>query len=556
MSKLFVLVPGFGSPNAEHKLEILRSNLSKIRSHSWTVCHIVICAYDQTVFPDLVEYDPNITVVRGPGIVGQFIKKHAPPSKVGSYDYCMLLLDDVELIDNWSWQQILYLKNTFHLNIVSPSLTATSKYEYSYMLESQNSTKLKITSACEMFCYVMDTMSYQVYYNFITDENPWLWGIDLVVHKHIGFTIGLLNKITMHHHYKGTCYDKFPDVQPYERFLNFLKQFNETPTTLAALPAVNYWITEVAPAIHESGSSMSKAWCLADMRKGERGYLTLLEKIIYTGERKEGRNGHTISTFGEHLEFNFNDGFPLLTTKRVFWKGIVEELLWFLKGHTDAKELQEKGVHIWDGNSSREFLDQNGLTEYADGICGPIYGYQWRCFNGEYPSHTNGIDQLKVVIEELQKDFSSRRAVMSGWNPVQLHKMCLPPCHVLYQFTRSNEGLCCHMYQRSADTFLGVPFNIASTALLTLIIATALHIKPHKIRISFGDAHIYETHLDVVKQQLQRAPYDPPTVQIANSPPENATSDEIIQWIESLTSSNIGLLNYACHSGLKADMIA
>ena len=559
------MIPGFGQPHLEEKLRILKTNLCKLAAFPGARVDVTLCVYDDSdvdpvVSALLAEFAPRlcIHVVREPGIVGQFLLRHAPPAKTSQYNYVMLLLDDVELQEDWDWGTVLRLKKQFHLNIVSPSLTPSSNYQYEYMRTIPSSPcSLKLAAAAEMFCYFMDSESYAAYYKYLDAANPWLWGIDLVLHKHAGFHIGLLNHVTMHHHYQSTCYGNFPDIQPYDCFLKYLDRFHETPQTLAELPAAYYLITEVAPPRHLAASPLSKA---CQERKGEAGYLAMLRNILDTGERKLGRNGYTLSVFGEHLEFDFRDGFPLLTTKRVFWKGIVEELLWFLKGHTDAKELQAKGVHIWDGNSTREFLDRNGLHDYPEGVCGPIYGFQWRAFNGQYPTRDGGVDQLKSVLEELTKDFASRRALLSGWNPSQIQAMCLPPCHVLYQFTRSDIGLCCHMYQRSADTFLGVPFNIASTALLTLILATALGTQPHRIRISFGDTHIYEEHVDVVKQQLMREPYPLPSVRITAPPPPPppTTSDvsSVLHWIESLTLDDFTLQYYKCHSLLRAEMKA
>lgn len=290
--------------------------------------------------------------------------------------------------------------------------------------------------------------------------------------------------------------------------------------------------------------------------QNERGYLELLKTIIENGEDKDTRNAKTTSVFGEMLTFDLRDGFPLLTTKRVFWRGVVEELLWFLKGNTDANVLKEKGVNIWNDNSTRDFLDKRGLS-YVEGECGPIYGFQWRAFNGEFPSKEHGVDQLKHVLQELRTNPSSRRAIISGWNPVQLDMMCLPPCHVLYNFNLSPKyGLACHMYQRSCDTCAGLPFNIASTALLTHIIAAVLEVPVHKIVISIGDAHIYHEHLDGAKEQVQRDPYAFPQLKlISHAPGNSATVDENLAWIESLTFTDFELERYQYHPTIKYVMI-
>ena len=247
--------------------------------------------------------------------------------------------------------------------------------------------------------------------------------------------------------------------------------------------------------------------------RDEKKYLQLLEKILNNGSPKKGRNGTILSLFGERLEFDISDKFPLLTTKKMFWKGIVGELLWFLNANTDSKKLENNGVRIWQGNSSREYLDSIGLTEYKEGDCGPIYGFQWRNFNGtyygtekDYVKTGDGVDQLKEIIRLIKNEPNSRRIFMSGWNPTQMKQMALPPCHVSYQFYVQNGELSCQMYQRSGDMFLGVPFNIASTALLTYIIANITNLKPKKIILIIGDAHIYSEHVNAVQKQLTRKP--------------------------------------------------
>jgi thymidylate synthase len=201
-------------------------------------------------------------------------------------------------------------------------------------------------------------------------------------------------------------------------------------------------------------------------------------------------------------------GFPLLTTKKVYWSGVLRELLWFLRGETDANILKAKNVHIWDGNSSRRALDGLGLTGYNEGECGPIYGYQWRHWNAPYPlgSGHMGIDQLTAIINEIKTNPTSRRLFMTAWNPEQLSQMCLPPCHVSYQFYVDADRLSVHLYQRSADVFLGLPFNIASTATLLHIIAGLTGYKAGRVIISLGDVHIYDEHLDAVRQQLKNKP--------------------------------------------------
>ena len=301
--------------------------------------------------------------------------------------------------------------------------------------------------------------------------------------------------------------------------------------------------------------------------KNEDGYINLL-KYTLGGEYKITRNGNVFSQFGCMIKFdNISSSFPLITTKKVFFRGIVEELLWFLKGSTDANELKDKDVNIWKGNSTRKYLDSIGLIDYEEGELGPVYGWQWRMFGKKYISkkykesndlisEENNIaaDQIKYVITELLKE-NSRRAVLSAWNPVDLNIMALPPCHILYIFNKCKEGLCCHLTMRSSDLFLGLPFNIASCALLTQIIAHVLHMKSAEVSLSLCDAHIYEEHVEQVKKQIDLEIYERPRVIIEKLAPAIETSiDDKIKWIESLTYSDFTLINYKSHDKLPAIM--
>lgn len=284
----------------------------------------------------------------------------------------------------------------------------------------------------------------------------------------------------------------------------------------------------------------------------ERPYLDLLERILARGTTEPNRTGtSSIALFGEQIRFPIEKSFPLLTTKKVFWKGIVEELLWFLKGHTNNKDLQTKGVRIWDGNSTRDALDARGLSEYGEGDCGPIYGFQWRHFGAEYKDCNTdycnqGFDQIDYVINEIKQDPQSRRIMLSAWNPTAIDAMCLPPCHTNVQFhVRNGQFLSCHMYQRSCDTFLGLPFNIASYALLTYLIAAKTGLTPDELIISFGNVHIYTNHIDAVKTQLEREPMEWATIEI----------DDPSMWeLDTLTFDNIHLKNYNSHPVIKAPM--
>jgi len=216
----------------------------------------------------------------------------------------------------------------------------------------------------------------------------------------------------------------------------------------------------------------------------EYQYLKLVEEIMEKGVSMSDRTGvGTISVFGTMMRFDLRNSFPLLTTKRVFWRGVVEELLWFMRGDTNGKHLSEKGIKIWDGNGSREFLDKRGLSHREEGDLGPVYGFQWRHFGAKYVDmHTDytgqGVDQLAECIKKIKEDPSDRRIIMSAWNPADLHLMALPPCHMFCQFYVANGELSCLMYQRSCDIGLGVPFNIASYSLLTCMMAQVCGLKP------------------------------------------------------------------------------
>ncbi|CAK9176394.1 unnamed protein product [Ilex paraguariensis] len=249
-------------------------------------------------------------------------------------------------------------------------------------------------------------------------------------------------------------------------------------------------------------------------------YLRLVEDIISSGNLKDDTTGTgTLSKFGSQMRFNLRKSFPILTTKKVFWRGIVEELLWFISGSTNAKVLQEKGIYIWDGNASRDYLDSIGLADREEGDLGPIYGFQWRHFGARYTNmHADytgqGFDQLVDVIDKIKNKPNDRRIVLSAWNPSDLKLMALPPCHMFAQFYVAGDELSCQMYQRSADMGLGVPFNIASYALLTCMIAHVCDLLPGDFIHVIGDAHVYKTHLQPLLEQLQKIPRPFPILKI------------------------------------------
>ncbi len=229
-------------------------------------------------------------------------------------------------------------------------------------------------------------------------------------------------------------------------------------------------------------------------------YLDLARRILSEGNKRGDRTGTgTISVFGHQMSFDLAEGFPLLTTKKLHTKSIIYELLWFLKGSTNVHWLQEHGVRIWN-----EWADENGEL-------GPVYGHQWR----SWPDENGGsVDQIANVIEQIKKNPESRRLIVSAWNVAEVDEMKLPPCHVLFQFYVANGALSCQLYQRSGDVFLGVPFNIASYALLTMMVAQVCGLRPGKFVHTLGDAHIYLNHLDQIREQLTRTPYPLPTMRL------------------------------------------
>jgi len=287
------------------------------------------------------------------------------------------------------------------------------------------------------------------------------------------------------------------------------------------------------------------------INKGELGYLNLMLKIKNHGEKRNTRSGMVRSLFGEKLEFdNIYKNFPLLTTKKVYFKGVVEELLFFLRGDTDTKKLEAKGVNIWKGNTSKEFLKKLNLN-YDEGDMGPMYGFNWRFFNAKYINAKTeykgqGFNQLEYIINLIKTDPTSRRIFLTGWNPSVLNESVLACCHVSYQFFVS-EGkyLSCHMYQRSCDLGCGLPFNIASTALFTSILANICDLIPKKVIISFGDIHIYENHIEAIDTQLGRIPNKFPILKI---------NKKITSIDEELKYNDFTLINYKHQGTIKMKM--
>jgi thymidylate synthase len=260
-----------------------------------------------------------------------------------------------------------------------------------------------------------------------------------------------------------------------------------------------------------------------DQEHEEYQYLNLVHDIFEYGMIEKGRNGNTKSVFGSSMYFSLENGkIPILTTKKTAWKTCLKELLWFIHGDTNNEYLQREGVHIWDGNGSREFLDSRGLFNYRVGDLGPIYGHQWRHYNADY--HTcdadysgQGIDQLQEIIDTLKnpETRTSRRMIMTAWNPCKLNEMALPPCHILCQFNVTDGNkLSCSMYQRSGDIGLGVPINIASYSFLTHLLAKHTGLEAYEFVYFLGNCHIYEEHIEPLKEILMRDPYEFPTLHI------------------------------------------
>lgn len=283
----------------------------------------------------------------------------------------------------------------------------------------------------------------------------------------------------------------------------------------------------------------------------EQQYLDLIKTILEKGEQREERTGvGTYAIFGVTHRWNLSTGFPLLTTKKVAFKAVFEELMWFLRGSTNAKELQVRGVHIWDGNSSREYLDKHSLP-YVEGDIGPGYGFQWRHFGAEYKGcdvdYTDqGVDQIAEVISQLQTNPTNRRIILSAWNPRDLKNMALPPCHMMAQFyVKEGKYLICQVYQRSADAGLGVPFNIASYALLTCLLAHHCNLLPFELIHVMGDTHIYLNHIDALREQATRTPSEFPKLAISGG---RKRKIEDYQW------KDLQLIGYNPQGSIKMDM--
>jgi thymidylate synthase len=267
-------------------------------------------------------------------------------------------------------------------------------------------------------------------------------------------------------------------------------------------------------------------------------YLDVLQNIYENGTDVEGRNGKTRKVFAQQIRFNLEDGFPAVTTKRLAFKQVVAELVWFIKGSSDNNELNKLGCHIWDANAEADYWKPKAKF---DGDLGRVYGVQWR--HWQRPDGTE-VDQLKEIIERIKTDPSDRRLIVSAWNPGELDQMALPPCHMMFQFFVANGKISIHMYQRSCDMFLGVPFNIASYAVLLAMVAQETELIAHECVLTLGDAHIYHDHFDAVKEQLTRTPHPLPKLVL----------NPDIQSVFDFKPEDITLENYEHDKTIKAKM--
>jgi len=334
-------------------------------------------------------------------------------------------------------------------------------------------------------------------------------------------------------------------------------------TFVQPLDTSAFYLVDENESICENGTSYQFLKYIRSTNKEEKAYLSLIQKIMEEGVTKEDRTGvGTKSIFGNMMRYSLEGGVvPLLTTKQVYIKGVIKELLWMIRGDTDGAALLEDGVKIWYGNGTREFLDKAGLSHYQEHELGPIYGHQWRRFGAPYLDKkkeeveafvgpwwslvkTKEVDQLQNVIDSIKSNPNSRRHIISSWNPCQISEMALPPCHVLAQFYVSNGELSCCVYQRSCDVMLGLPFNIASYAILTHMIAHLTGLKAKELIHTTGDTHIYLNHFQGATEQLTRAPYSFPTLNIIR-PVEN---------IDDFQYNDIQVVNYKHHPKIRMEM--
>lgn len=281
-------------------------------------------------------------------------------------------------------------------------------------------------------------------------------------------------------------------------------------------------------------------------------YINLLKNIINNGSQSSDRTGvGTLSLFGSQMRFSLrNNSLPILSTRKIFHRGAIQELLWMIRGQTDAKKLQQKNIHIWDGNTSRKFLDDRGLQDMDEGQIGTLYGFQMRNWGGNWDQHVKGtrtgIDQLQKVVSQLKNEPSSRRIIMSYWNVSQLDTGVLTPCHAFVQFrvNQKTKELDCQMYQRSVDCCCGLPLNIIFYSVLTILVAKITGYSPGQFIWTGGDVHIYSSHIQNAKIQIERLPFDPPKILI-NKQIKN------IKDIQEMSFEDFQIIGYKFHQPLK-----
>lgn len=327
--------------------------------------------------------------------------------------------------------------------------------------------------------------------------------------------------------YEGDVY--FPNIDSTKFYIDSIKKSNE--------------YDEISYYIYKKFKNEDK--------HGEFGYLNLIKTVLNNGQMCEDRTGTgIISYYGTQTRYDLSKGFPLLTTKKMFIRGIIEELLWFLKGETDNNKLKDKGVHIWDGNTSRDFLDKLGFNNREEGDGGPIYGFNFRHYGAEYiDCHTDysgkGIDQVKEVLRLIKEEPNSRRIIINLWDPTKLPDMVLPPCHMVYQFRVYNNKLSCMLYQRSGDVGLGVPFNIASASLMTHIFAKLSGLEVGELIHTIADAHIYKNHIEQLNKQILRKPLCFPKLDILERGQDK---------VEDFQYEDFKIIGYESHDALKMKM--
>ncbi|AAC97742.1 ORF MSV238 putative thymidylate synthase, similar to Arabidopsis thaliana GB:L08594 [Melanoplus sanguinipes entomopoxvirus] len=284
----------------------------------------------------------------------------------------------------------------------------------------------------------------------------------------------------------------------------------------------------------------------------EYQYLKGISEILSNGRITKNRTGvDTKTVYGLTMKYKLDDSFPLFTTKSMFWRGIVEELLWFISGSTNTNILKNKGIHIWDENGSLKYIKKRGFNDRKEGDLGPVYGFQWRHFGAKYidmdTNYTNqGFDQLTHIINKIKNKPESRNIILTAWNPIDVENMVIPPCHCFVQFhVINNKYLTCQMYQRSADMGLGVPFNVASYSLLTYMIAHLTNLKPYEFIHNIGNAHIYVNHINGLKKQLERTPNPFPKLKIKRQ----------VDNIDDFKFDDFELIDYNHLGKIKLDMV-